>query len=380
MLFTRHLVPSLIAGSLLFPVLGYSRPPLGSGLTLAGAHVSGPSGFSAEDLLRGLELKVGAATTTKELQQACDHLKELKAFHSERCSSEVDGMSLWLNVSIDEKAVGAPLIFDNFVWTSREALLARIHSEVPLFTPEIPDDSALNAQIVRVLDRVVAERGIKASVFHNDFWARRGMNVFSVRGIAAPAVSCQIEGRNPPITAKMANWCKTENFSMAKLNWDLGFAVRNLYLVRGYLRPVVSEPVIQFLGEKDGSFPVQVLVHIESGPQYAFDSVRFAGLAKARSALLASKWKLKRGDIYDASYENDFAIKEILDEQSARHDSTSSDEVSTCDVIDDVGNKVSVTVTVRAPRKIIKVDEHNSRVCGDFEPIFFFVGKFIGPG
>ena len=89
----------------------------------------------------------------------------------------------------------------------------------------------------------------------------------------------------------------------------------------------MGEPVLQFLGEKDGTYPVRVILPISSGELYRFDSVKFEGLATEHAALLLSKWTLQSGDSYNKAYVDGFIQNEILTAPWARHSKDESDEV-----------------------------------------------------
>ncbi len=345
--------------------------------TLAGARTSGTADLSPTDLLRGLDLQVGDGVAWDELLAKCNELENKKAFNGFSCGPRVDGKSIWLDLAIRDVPV-PPLIFDNFVWTSRAALIARVKRQVPLFTPQIPYESTLNVDVIKALNRILSEDGVKGTVDHPQFWISRGMNVFVVEGITVPVVACAIEGENAPSSADVQRWAHVADgwtLSIAELNWRLGFAVRDLYNSRGYLHPSVQEPRVQFLGKSGGKFPVKVIIRISSGPQYTFRSVNFAGRAKAHEGQLLSEWQLKPGDIYNDSYTSEFESNRILDQPWAQKDGTSSLTSSSCVVIDESGRSVSLTITVGLP-KHGRGPTDSSR-CAQLDQFFFFPGNYV---
>jgi hypothetical protein len=144
-----------------------------------------------------------------------------------------------------------PVVFDNLVWTQKAELLARLKQEIPLFMPNLPESCGLTNYIIRVLQEIVNERGINASLRYDDqFWTLRGMNVFYVGGISTPVTSLEIHGNNAPSSEELAKWSRfytKEDSSAARLTWVVNWVKRDLYKPRGYLKPVVGEPVVQFL-------------------------------------------------------------------------------------------------------------------------------------
>jgi outer membrane protein assembly factor BamA len=341
-------------------------------LVLSQVHVVGTNQLSSEDIIRGLNLKIGEPTTRQTLLRACDQLHQLKLFRSSQCRYAIHGHSLSLTISVMEESAGMPMgmpvVFSNFVWTTRAELLSRLKREIPLFMPDLPESCGLTNDITRVLQQVVNERGIKAAVRYDDsFWTLRGMNVFYIEGISTPVTALQIEGENAPSPEELAKWSQfytKEDFSAARLTWVIRWVQRDLYQPRGYLRPVVGEPIVQFLGEKDGTYPVRVILPITSGDLYTFDSVRFEGLAKEHAVSLISKWKLRPGDPYDKAYVNSFITKEILSEPWASHSKSESDDAIPCAEIDGASKKVSLTVTVEPPKRTYHGTEHLDDECG----------------
>jgi hypothetical protein len=334
--------------------------------------------LTSDDLLRGLKLQIGQKTDRNSLHAMCEELQGLKAFYSLSCNAIADGNQLWLEVAV-KGAPFPPLIFDNFVWTTRMALVARLKQEVPLFTPGIPYDSALNPDIVRVLNRIVAEHGIKGGVEHSQFWIDRGMNVFVVNGISAPVVSCEIVGENAPPPAEIRAWSHVDdgwNLSLAELNWKLDFALRDLYYSRGYLHPIVQESQIRYLGQRDGRYPVKVIMRISSGPQYIFRSIRFEGRARAHAGQLLSAWRLKPGEAYNDSYTSEFESK-MLDEPWAQKDATSSFTSSSCVTINESERSVFLTITVGLPKQ----EPANGQItnCAEMHQWFSYPGNYVEP-
>ena len=233
-------------------------------LVLSEVHLVGTDQLTVRDVVRGLNLKLGEPTTRQTLVGACADFKKLRLFWSTHCRPTIHGRSVTLDINVEGE--GMWVVFDNFVWITRAELLARLKQEIPLFKPGLPGSSGLTSDILRVLQQVLDERGIKGLARYDDrFWTNRGMNVFYVEGISTPVTALQIDGENAPSSEELAKWSQfytKEEFSAAGLNWVVDWVKRDLYKPRGYLMPVAGEPIIQFLGEKDGAYPVLSLIHI----------------------------------------------------------------------------------------------------------------------
>lgn len=312
-------------------------------------------------------MKLGEATTEQNILQACYQFKQLKIFDSWHCRYHVAGRNLSMTISVNDKWGGTPVVFDNFVWTTQKDLSARVKHELPLFMTGLPLHSGLVDDIIHVLEQVAAEHGIKSPVRYSEWWTNRGLNVFFIEGLPTPVTSLQIEGENAPPPEEVQKWSESyrkEDFSAARLTWIIGFIKRDLYAPRGYLRPVVGEPTIQPLAEKDGKYPVRVIIPISSGALYTFDSVRFEGLAKEHSASLLAKWKLQAGAPYNTAYVDSFISDEILRAPWGQHSKTESAVVNPCAKIDEPSQKVSLTITVEAPKKTYR---YQPPMKGDYE-------------
>lgn len=359
-------LPAAFAVGLLFflPNLSFGTDTF----VLSDVHLTGIGSdqLTVEDVIRGLNLKLGEPTTRPNLVSACERFRKLKLFRSTECHYTIHGHSIALDISVE--GVGMPVVFDNFVWTTRAELSARLKREIPLFKPRLPESSGLTRDILRVLQQVVDQRGVKGSVHYDEsFWTIRGMNVFYVAGISTPITALQIDGDNGPSPEELAKWSQfytKEDFSAARLTWVIDWIKRDLYKPRGYLNPIVGEPAIQFLGEKDGTFPVRVILPISSGDLYAFDSVKFEGLAKEHTALLLSKWKLQPGEPYNKAYVDDFITNEILSASWARHSTSESNDAFTCAKIDAGTKRVLLTITVQPPKKTYPGTSLSDDECG----------------
>lgn len=350
------LVRRILLGALL------SVPSIAVGtdsLTLSEVKLLGTNRLSTDDVISGLDLRLGGTTTRQSLLRACGRFRQMKLFQSSHCRYSVKGQSVSLTIFVEDTWGGMPIVFDNFVWMNRQELLTRLKQELPLFMPTLPESSGLTKDITRVLEEVVTEHGIKAAVrYDSSFWTLRGMNVFFVEGISTPVRSLQIEGENAPSPEQLLKWAQfytKEDFSAARLTWVILWVMRDLYAPRGYLRPVVGQPVIEPLAEKDGTYPVQVILPISSGALFTFDSVKFEGLAKEHAASLLEKWKLKSGYPYDTAYVDRFVFEEILSSPWAQHSKTEADVALPCATIDESSKKVSLTVTVEVPKKTYPV-------------------------
>ena len=83
--------------------------------------------------------------------------------------------------------------------------------------------------------------------------------------------------------------------------------VGEAYARQGYLLERASyEPQLDD-AQRKGAFQVKVA----EGPQFHMGTLQFAGITDADAAMLQGKWRLKAGDVYDASYAKRYQLEEL---------------------------------------------------------------------
>ena len=328
-------------------------------LTLSRVDVTGTARLSSDDVAAGLHLNVGKSVTRDELAHACATFARLKLFYSARCEYATNKNIASLAITVKNDSPDLPVVFQNFVWLTRTEILKRLKQNIPLFMSELPEGNGLESEIIEVLEKIAREHGIDHKVAQNNFWSGRGMYVFYIEGISTPVVSLQIEGENAPspevIWEQFSGFYSREDYSAPRLTWVIEWLIRNFYFTRGYMYPVVEQPRLEYLGEKDGAYPVRIIVPITSGDVFRFESVKFEGLAQPHSSELLARWKLNHGEPYDESYTNKFISDEILTKPWAQKSRSESDSASTCGVINPASMTVFVIVGVEVPRRWLKV-------------------------
>jgi outer membrane protein assembly factor BamA len=90
-------------------------------------------------------------------------------------------------------------------------------------------------------------------------------------------------------------------------------AVRQAYGSQGYIAQAARlEPRLD-----DASHRAVFAITVEQGPQFHMGTLTFAGIRESDATMLAKKWKLKPGDVYDESYQEKYLREEIGPLQTA---------------------------------------------------------------
>jgi outer membrane protein assembly factor BamA len=83
--------------------------------------------------------------------------------------------------------------------------------------------------------------------------------------------------------------------------------VRRLYGQQGYITAQTTlEPRVD-----DASRKAAFAIAVEEGAQFHMGTFQVEGVRESDAAMLAKKWKLKPGDVYDESYANKFHFEEL---------------------------------------------------------------------
>jgi outer membrane protein assembly factor BamA len=87
-------------------------------------------------------------------------------------------------------------------------------------------------------------------------------------------------------------------------------AVQKLYASHGFITAAVKAPA-QF---DDAAATVSLAIDVKEGPAFHMGELEFRGLDNSLTAKLRDAWKLRPGDVYDASYLEDYlpAARKLL--------------------------------------------------------------------
>jgi hypothetical protein len=84
-------------------------------------------------------------------------------------------------------------------------------------------------------------------------------------------------------------------------------AIQQAYGKKGYLEARLKAEAVY----DDENRKVQFHVPVSEGPQYTMGTFTISGLPAGTAERLTKRWKLKKGDVYDASYLNEFMKTDV---------------------------------------------------------------------
>jgi len=291
-------VPALLT----FVVLVLQQPAA-SALKVERIDVVGTRRYSAADVLKVGGLQQGQLATDADVQQAGRRMVDSGFFKSVRYRYEpVDG-AVRLTFEIEEETASVPVIFDNFVWLTDEAIVAALRAEVPAFDGLIPASDDAAVYVARVLQRLIDARGIAGQVQARDRLNTRtgthqrlfrvnvaGLQLCAlhVPGAAAVPESVLVKAAENDIVGKDYSRAFTSDFADGTL--------RQIYLKRGHLRVAFGPPAASMDAACKG---VAVTLPVSEGVAYVWAPAEWVGAAAIAGKDLDGLIGLKRGDVAD---------------------------------------------------------------------------------
>lgn len=270
---------------------------------LASIQISGSNRLPADGVAAASGLSIGQPVTVQDLQSAADRLSELGLFDYVTFQYQSTSETISVTFVVEETAKLRPCEFDNFVWLPRDELLAQLKAEIPLFTGAAPPGGYLIEEIQRVLQKLLAERGVRARVTHlapmSDVG---GINLFRVEGVSLPVAALQFRGADKLGEGRLREASQpllAQNFSRTFLGAFIGGTLVPFYRSRGYLRATFREPEVEYLGEAEGAYPIRVTLTVDERDPYRVREIRWHGNAVLSQAELEKKVSLRPGDVAD---------------------------------------------------------------------------------
>ncbi|HLL75805.1 MAG TPA: POTRA domain-containing protein [Pyrinomonadaceae bacterium] len=200
-----------------------------------------------------------------------------------------------------------PVVFDNFVWFTRDELVAAVQKELPEFDGRASESNSAVAAVTRALERLLAERKIAGEVEYLPQASVTGgdpKHVFSVNGVSLPVCSVNFAGASAAVEPELravARQVVGTDYSQEAVAAFADSAVRALYHRRGHLKVRFGEPgaaVAESAACKGG---VAVSLPVEEGQVYTWAGAEWGGNAAFPAAELDAALAIRPGEVADAA-------------------------------------------------------------------------------
>jgi outer membrane protein assembly factor BamA len=315
-------------------------------------EVEGLEHLSADEVIATSGLKTGGALSVTELDDAGQKLVDSGLFTKVAYRTTSKGNQVTVIFQVKERGGGqSPVVFDNFVWFTDEALIAAIKRQVPSFNGTASDAGNMSENIKHALESLLKEHHINGTVNYGAEQA--GLNsdkqehVFSVSGVPIPICSLHFPGANNVPEEKLvirSRQLTDDNYSLKSAIAYSTFALLPIYREAGQLRARFAKPVTKLDPSEKCHGGVELTIPVEEGPIYLWEKTEWTGNETLSANDLDAALGMKKGDVA-----NSVKIDKGILEVSRRYGHTGhlDVKVSAEPQLNDSTNRLSYRIVVK---------------------------------
>ena len=315
-------------------------------------EVEGLEHLSADEVIATSGLKTGGALSVTELDDAGQKLVDSGLFTEVAYRTTSKGNQVTVIFQVKERGGGqSPVVFDNFVWFTDEALIAAIKRQVPSFNGTASDAGNMSENIKHALESLLKEHHINGTVNYGAEQA--GLNsdkqehVFSVSGVPIPICSLHFPGANNVPEEKLvirSRQLTDDNYSLKSAIAYSTFALLPIYREAGQLRARFAKPVTKLDPSEKCHGGVELTIPVEEGPIYLWEKTEWTGNETLSANDLDAALGMKKGDVA-----NSVKIDKGILEVSRRYGHTGhlDVKVSAEPQLNDSTNRLSYRIVVK---------------------------------
>lgn len=315
-------------------------------------EVEGLEHLSADEVIATSGLKTGGALSVTELDDAGQKLVDSGLFTKVAYRTTSKGNQVTVIFQVKERGGGqSPVVFDNFVWFTDEALIAAIKRQVPSFNGTASDAGNMSENIKHALESLLKEHHINGTVNYGAEQA--GLNsdkqehVFSVSGVPIPICSLHFPGANNVPEEKLvirSRQLTDDNYSLKSAIAYSTFALLPIYREAGQLRARFTKPVTKLDSSEKCHGGVELTIPVEEGPIYLWEKTEWTGNETLSANDLDAALGMKKGDVA-----NSVKIDKGILEVSRRYGHTGhlDVKVSAEPQLNDSTNRLSYRIVVK---------------------------------
>ena len=268
---------------------------------LVEVRVTGSTRFQQSQLVAATGLTPATAVDEAALKQAADRLASSGMFTNVTYQYEQNAQGTKVEFKVDDVAELLPVRFDNFVWMSREALLAELQRREPLFTGKVPNEGEMCDHLAEDVREILKERNVTAEVKGMPMAPQQGGSIlgflFRVDGVKLPVEQVNFSGVSAelePVLKKVAEGPYLHSdYSESAAASFAEFDLLPQYRMRGYLKAVVEESDAELVNAETGAVAVKFTA-IE-GRQYKLTGIQWHGNSAVQTEELAKAITAKPG-------------------------------------------------------------------------------------
>jgi outer membrane protein assembly factor BamA len=283
-----------------------SKPASATNRKLVAINVTGTQNYKPAEILFAAGLEIGQTVDDADFKTAAQHLADTGAFSDISYSFRYSEKGTEVDYTLADASPLVPARFDNFVWLSDEELLARIHSQVPMFHGKLPLGGNLIDQVSDALQTILVEKNIPARADYLRSGAQDGpidSIVYSVSGVHLRVRKVDFRGASDterPLLETAAKTMQNSEYSRSILTVQAQKNLLPIYLERGYLKAEIGAPEAKVGETTEEQTLVDVTFPVSVGAQYKFEALDIAGNSAVPTNQIQQCIHLKPGDPVNA--------------------------------------------------------------------------------
>lgn len=274
----------------------------GPSLTVGAVEVNGARRYSKAEVVRVSGLQTGKTVSVDDLNAATARMAKTGLFNQLNYRYATAAGRTTITFDIEESAWTMPVVFDNLIWFTDEALVAALRETVPSFDGTAPVTEGFMEFLARELQTLIESRKIPGSVsFAPQGSLSKGIESFAFK-VATPSpkiCSMTFAGASAIKEADLKNavgFGPNTEYSRSYLASVSRGTLTNLYRQRGHWRAAMALPTATFEKSAECS-GAAVTVTVDEGAPYQWDRADWAGHAAFAAADLDKLMPLKSGDL-----------------------------------------------------------------------------------
>ena len=267
-------------------------------------EVEGLQRLSLAEVIEVSGLKTGGVFSIDDVDAAGQKLVDSGLFTKVGYRTRTNGNLVTVIFQVEEMKGGqSPVVFDNFVWFTKDELTAAIKREVPSYNGTASDSGNMTDLIKLALQKLLDEKQIKGTVEYAPFQASLGSkqeHLFSVSGVPIPICTLKFPGARNIDEEKLirsSGQLTSVDYSLKGAVAFGTFVLSPLYREVGQLRARFEEPVAQLENSEACKGGVNLTMPVVEGPVYSWNKAEWIGNQKLSPAELDSALGMRPGEV-----------------------------------------------------------------------------------
>lgn len=280
-----------------------TKPARKPSITIARIEFLGLQRLTPAEALATSGLKAGEPFSLEALDAAGERLANSGLFGKVGYRTRTNGNLVTIVFKVEEtKGGSSAVVFDNFVWFTKDELHEAIKRDLPSFNGTATDAGTMTDTIKTALQNLLNERKIPGTV---DYAPRQTSDskrehLFSVSGVPIPICALHFPGAKNVAEEKLITSSKeltAADYSQKSAIAFGGFILYPIYREAGQLKAKFGQPIAKLENTAACSNGVDLTIPVEEGPIYLWDKAEWSGNEALSAGDLNFALDMKNGDV-----------------------------------------------------------------------------------